>query len=334
MDQAPKDKSLTIYDLAELAGVSYGTVSRVLNNRAPVNEQTRQRVLTLARQHGMRPRATARKHQVALVTRPPSRTVMGGYVSCVTQHLAYALASEGISLLMVSEDRVNHLESHLIDGVIAAAWQPDAIRVLANLPNTPIVFINRLDLAERFSIAGTDHVEAGRLAAEHLLARGHRRLALINDKAATWATKARSEGYVQAMRRHGIEPEPTLLTDHASGTHFQTAVNSVVAAGADSLWVPGEDLGALQALKVLQQDLGARVPEDISVIGNENPGLSGNTCPPLTTIEQPLAKLAERAVRLLLDLAQGAREGPAQEILPIRLIDRDSVMTRDATAPT
>lgn len=322
---------VTIYDIAQLAGVSTGTVSRVLNNSAKVNAETRQRVLHVARSQGMRPRAVVRRRQIALVTAPPSSVVMGGYVSSLTQHLAYSLATRGLSLVMVTEDHVDQLPNQLIDAVIAVAWWPRTVETLKKLDHTPVVFINRLDLADQFSVVGTDHVEAGRQAGEYLIARGHHRLALLNEKSG-WSSEARAEGFRQAMRAHRLEIDERLILCHERGDRLHGQLNRVVKWGADALWLPGEDMEAIKGLHILQELMRLTVPKDISVLGAENPGLSAHTCPALTTLEQPLSDLADQALQLVLELEEAPVNKPRQILLPTRLIERDSVALRQTAS--
>lgn len=328
MRKSGPPKHPTIYDLAKLAGVSTGTVSRVLNNSERVNEQTRERVLRVARARGMRPQTAARRRQVALVTTPPSKILIGGYVSCLTQYVAYALASRGVGLMMVPEEETDRLQRELVDGVIAVAWRPQTVELLLDLENTPVVFINRLDLSDRFHTVGTDHEDAGFRVAQHLIEHGHRRPAMAVHRAG-WASEAQARGFLRAVEAAGLDVDERLICHIEPDTFPFNEVSRLLKLEADGIWVPGEDMQALRALHALQHVLGRRVPEDVSIVGTENPGISSHTLPPLTALAQPHRELAERAVELLLDLAGDPDAKRNNILLPTRLIERESVLDRN-----
>ena len=121
------------------ARVSTGTVSRVFNNSALIPSETRSRVLSAARELGFRPRVGVRNKQIALVTEPPYKTVMGGYVNTLTQHICYALSRLDAGITMITEDRIDNLTDCWFDGVIGIAWEDRTIDILKQLHNIPYV---------------------------------------------------------------------------------------------------------------------------------------------------------------------------------------------------
>ena len=111
----------------------------------------------------------------------------------------------------------------------------------------------------------------------------------------------------------------------APGVNHFSAVTRIVRAGADSIYAPGTSFQAMECLHILTYVMGLKVPQDISLIGGENEGISIIQNPPLTTIEEPLRDMAERAAAMIDQLTSGQAVSEPQVTLPVRLIERDSV---------
>lgn len=318
-----KKKRPTIYDLAELAGVSPGTVSRVLNNRDKVHQKTRDRVLELAREIGIKPQASARSKQIAVVTNPERAARFRGYTNTLTSHLALSLSAKGVGMLM-PPDPLTELKSLFVDGVIAVIHEGPYGEMLAELENeVPVVYIDKFDARPGQNVVSSDHYASGYLAAKHFVDAGLTRLALIGgDKV---AFQKRLEGYAAAIEEAGLPVERGLTTLMGKGETLYTAVSRVVRNGAEGLFVPGASMQVIEALHVLSNVMGREVPNDISLIGGENVGVSMFQQPPLTTIREPLGEMAAAAVDMVLALADGQSVEAAQITLPVELIERDSV---------
>ena len=319
VDKDPAAKS-GLAQVALRAQVSLGTVSRVFNNSSQIPLETRMRVLKVARDLGIRPRVGVRSKHIAIVTEPPSHTVMGGYVNTLTQHLCYALSREGAGITLITEDRIEQLASSWFDGVIGVAWQDSTIHMLKALGNLPVVWFSDMH-GDSFHAVYLDCVETGLLAGDYLTGRGHRRIAVIHD--ADYAGLGRVEGVAQAMAERGLDVRDNLLRI-PNTTPMHLSMKQLLNAGCTAVWVTGEDLKVLETNWLLQELAGKKVPDDISLLGFENPGISEFQRPALTTIASPLHEMAERAVDLLMrgDLTR------MQKIkLSTRIIERDSVRT-------
>jgi len=306
--------------VASLAQVSTGTVSRVFNNNSLIPPETRRRVLAAARELGFRPRVGVRSKQIAIVTEPPSHTVMGGYVNTLTQHICYALSRIDAGISLITEDRIDNLADCWFDGVIGIAWEERTIDILRNLHNIPIVWFSENQSAWCHAIF-PDCGATGRLAGEYLIGKGHRKIAVIHDM--DYTGRGRAEGLAGKMRDAGIDPEKSLL-DLSAAEPLHLAVKQLIDFGCTAVWVPGEDMRALEVNWLIQELAGKRVPEEISLLGSENPGISEFQRPSLTTIAVPLQKMAEVAV----DLISQGECSPLQKIeVPVKLIERNSVAT-------
>lgn len=304
--------------VARHAKVSAGTVSRAFNNSTLIPTKTRVRVLDAARELGFRPRVGVRNKQIALVTEPPRKTVMGGYVNTMTQYIVFALSRADAGMTMITEDRVDHLANLWFDGVIGVAWEPRTVRIIETLPNVPVVWLSD-EHDDRFRCVCFDPVATGRLAGDYLCGHGHQTIALLRQD--DYTDIGRREGLRQAMAGHGLDPSRRCL-DLDLSMPMHLAMKRILDARATAVWVTGEDLKVLEVGWVLQELAGKRIPGDISLLGFENPGISEFARPSLTTVCCPKREMAEKAVALVL----GGEDGlPPKTVLPVHVIERASV---------
>lgn len=320
--EPPADKRVTIYDLARHTGFSPGTVSRVLNNRDKVKPETRQAILRAARELDIKPQVSVRARQVAILSEPTFTDRIEGYAATLTAHLAFALSKRNIGVSLPS-DPLEQLPGMFLDGIVAVTFDEKMSAFLENLEaRHPIVYMDKFGAVGNHFRVCSDHYASGRLAAQHFLARGKRRPAYFGGEGAAFAERLR--GFRDALLAAGAPVDERLLVQAPGGTH-QVVITRLVRAGADAIFVPGTSFQAMECLHLLSYVMGQRVPEDISLIGGENEGISTLQCPPLTTIEEPLKDMAERAVEIIDALTSGREVNPGSEILPVRLIERDSV---------
>lgn len=322
-----RTKTTSIYDLAEQTGLSASTISRVLNQRGRISRETRLRVLAAARTAGFRPRASVRQNTVAVVLDRMRFATYGGFQSSMLTSLITCVARYDLAVEVYTEDNVDRLGTRFIDGVLALTWSPSTIAKLRELDNVPVVMINRLDL-EDFSTAATDHLQGGRLVAEHLVGRGHERIAFLGEER-DWGAKQRIEGVRQALRKRKIDAEALAVgfTEHQP---VYSAMKRVLGSGATAIFLAGEDL-TIEAMHILSSLFKLRVPEDLSVIGLESAKVSEFTDPPLTTLAQPLEQLAAAAMEVVTQHIQDHDHAPRQHILDNTLIERESVGPPSAT---
>ena len=318
-DMETRNKNSAAAILEQVAGraqVSTGTVSRVFNNSSLVPSATRSRVLRAARELGFRPRIGVRNKQIALVTESPDRTVMGGYVNTMTQYLCFALSREGAGITMITEDRIGNLEDCWFDGIIGIAWEDETIRILKTFRNLPVVWLSD-EHADSFHCVYVDAHKTGRIAGEYLWNRGHRKIAVIHDN--DYIGFNRAEGMRRVLSERGTR-EPLLTFCNDQPLHL--AVKKVLDSGCTAVWVTGEDMKSVEVYWLVRELLGKRIPEDLSILGFEHPGMTGFLCPAQTSLVSPLREIAEKAVELVLrdDLKK------LEKIeYPVQLIERNSI---------
>uniref|UniRef100_UPI003AF53181 substrate-binding domain-containing protein n=1 Tax=Victivallis vadensis TaxID=172901 RepID=UPI003AF53181 len=223
-------------------------------------------------------------------------------------------------ITMITEDRIGNLTDCWFDGIIGIAWEPETIDILKSIRNIPIVWLSD-NFSEFFHTIYVDCHETGRLAGDYLTRKGHRKIAVIHES--DYTGLGRVDGVAEALRSCGCDPATNLLKI-SNKMPLHLAVKQLIDAGCTAVWVTGEDMKVLEVNWLIQELAGKRVPEEISLMGFENPGISEFQRPSLTTIASPLHEAAEKAVEIVLsdesDTLKKVR-------LSNRLIERNSVIS-------
>ena len=326
-------RRVTIHDVAARAGVSQPTASLVLSNhpRARVAVLTRQRVLSAAAELDYRPnviaRSLARRRSFALgVIVPDLRNPFMVEVITGAERVA---ADAGYAMLLCDQqtrDISKHLEilrARQIDGILLDAAGASMLDENA-LAGLTVVLID--EPSEHWPGIATDALHAGQLAAEHLLALGHRELAFVGPATDVHAFRMRERGFVSRLREAGVT---------WSSERWRRAP-STVAGGREAMRELlrlrvrptgvffANDLMAIGAIKQCQRDA-VRLPDDCSIVGCDDIEFAQYVTPELTTISVPARELGARAARLLVQLIeQSAQRVSSRRPLPVRLMTRAS----------
>lgn len=334
-------RRVTTRDVAARAGVSQPTVSLVLgrNPTARVAPETRERVLRAAEELGYRPnvlaRGLVRRRSYALGILVPD--LRNPFFVDVISGAERVAAEEQYAVLLAETgggSPVPHLEalqSRLVDGVIIDALGAAALPadVLAGLN---VVLID--EVHERWPGVASDAPAAGRLAAEHLLALGHRQIAFIGPAADVHAFRQRERGFIATLREAGVSlPSDWLRRAPPTAAGGQEAMRLLLGRRPRPTAVfCANDLTALGALKACAA-AGVRVPGTMSVMGCDDIELARLITPELTTVAVPARELGARAARLLLRAVAG-EPAPARPSrpLPVRLVARGTTAALAAEA--
>ena len=330
----------TIRDVAAQAGVSRGTVSRVLNGSPRVSDAARGAVEAAIERTGYRANhharslASGRANSLAFVlTEPHHRLFNDPTFSALLSGVMAALGSrqEALVLLVAGTDAeratvVDYVTSGHVDGVMLISSH-EADHLLADLvaAQLPVVSCG-IPLGHAGDVAwvGIDEQAAARQMTRHLREAGHRRIAHIAGPADTPGGRYRLVGYRDELDDL-VDDDLIEVGDYSreSGTAAMTAILArtrdvdAVFAASDSMAV-----GAMDALAAA----GLRVPEDVSVAGFDDAGLAEQAMPALTTVRQPFAEIAAELVELLARVVDGG--SPRALALPTTIVERDSVAAR------
>jgi DNA-binding LacI/PurR family transcriptional regulator len=318
----------TIRNVAERAGVSKSLVSLVMRGSPHVSDERRKAVLKAARELGYRPNAVAR----SLVE---GRTrLIGALVADLhnpffaefLDGLQESLHGEGLRMLVGSGRWDPHFEAEAVeaflemrvDGLVLLSVVPDSLSEAAK--NVPVVVVGERDV-EGVDIVVDDDELGARLAVDHLVELGHRRIAHIEGSPSTTARYRRS-GYESAMWRHGLEDlivvEPGDFTEEGG---YRTARELLSRdPRATAIFAPN-DLVATGVLSAADE-LGLRVPADISIIGYDNTYLAAIRHIALTSVDQPRRDMGRIAAQRLCDRIDEPMRGPRQTLVVPHLVVR------------
>ncbi len=314
---------LTIHDIAKAAGVSTGTVSRALNGRSGVNEQTKRRILELVRELDYVPdvgaRQLARGATSAIgITRYADTSLRNPYYRLLVDAIQAALLNHGYGVHILGSDA--ELGDGTFAGVIVAGVRlPDTRLEYLRLSQTPFVAISAGAGFEGHASVELDN-RAGMLAVlEHLVRRGHTRIAHMTGHPIGRDAQARLEAYREGLQAAGLSFECVLdgsFTELGAYRAMQRALLGGVEFTALTCASDEMALGALQAL----EDGGLRVPEDMAVTGFDDLPLETFSQAQLTTVHQPLLEIGRAAAQLLLEQLSGG--SPRSVMFTPRLIVR------------
>ncbi|MEZ4709470.1 MAG: LacI family DNA-binding transcriptional regulator [Caldilineaceae bacterium] len=338
----------TLKDVAARAGVSYQTVSKVLNGQASVTAETESMIRKAVDDLGYRTNVLARNlrkqasHLIGYSWTPnsPDRAnpVLDQFLASTVEAAEAAgyhillfptqnVASEGPAGVYV-ETYHDLIRMGRVDGFILTGTNYDDPRIpLLQELNFPFVAFGRANPDWRFPYVDVDGRAGTRLATEHLLAQGHQKVALLGWPEPSRAGTARANGYLEAMQTTGIAAPPEWILrgagEVAVGVELTQQLLALPEAIRPTAVVTVDDSLAIGAMQAAQQ-AGLTVGRDFGVTGfDDTPGIQ-HLSPPLTSVRQPLRQVGTAIVELLIALMQGKEKESQQINLPPRLIVRQS----------
>jgi LacI family transcriptional regulator, xylobiose transport system transcriptional regulator len=326
----------TIAVIAETAGVSIPTVSKVLNGRHGVSAETRRRVEAAIVEHGYRhtPRAGRRSPLIDVIV----NELESEWALEIIRGVERVAGRNGLAVVVSEMYGHRTPDRGWIDGVLARRPMgviavftdlTDSMREQLHARHIPLVLVDPTGepLHDTPSVGATNW-NGGLAATRHLIALGHRRIAVIGGPAEVLCSRARIDGYRAAMDEAGLPLDHALVSHGAF--HVAEGIERgralLVADDRPTAIFAGNDL---QALGVYQaaRDLRLHIPEDLSVVGFDDLPVAQWVGPPLTTIRQPLLEMAATASELVLSMARG--KTPAQPRVELMT----ELVVRESTAP-
>jgi DNA-binding LacI/PurR family transcriptional regulator len=331
---SPKKKNPTIYDVAERSGSSISTISRVLNSPNKVNAVTLQRILEVIDELGFVPKADARARALRLNGRIGVITPFFTAPSFVQRlrGLAGELSKKNYDLVIYTVDSVDRLHSYLsslpltgnLDGLVIMSLpveDADVNRLLKySIPTVLIEFPH-----PKLNSVQIDDMDGGRMAAEYLIAKGHRRISFLGDtdlpEYAIHPVSLRLAGFRHALEKAEIAlpDEFVRLAPYTLEQTRQAAIELLNTPNSPTAVFAATDFQALGVIKVARQ-LGVKVPEQLAVIGFDDLDMAEYA--DLTTIHQHLDESGRLAIEILLaHIADTSR--PVQHIhLSLNIVER------------
>jgi LacI family transcriptional regulator len=326
----------TLRDVADVAGVSIATVSRILTGARQSRPATRDRVLAAAAQLDYRPSAPARalKLQQTQTLGLLITDIENPFFPEIVRAVEDAAHERGYAVLLcnATDDPgrelayINLLLERRVDGIIVAASQvPSRHAALLGRARIPVVLVNCEAPGSGLASITSDNPGGARMATEHLLSLGHRHIGHITAPHANAAAALRLGGVRGAMRAAGIGEESLVVSEgdaHVAGGERATR-ELLERAPLTTAIVCYNDLTAIGALRALRA-LGCLVPGDFSVLGFDDIDLAKWTDPPLTTIAQQKGEMGRWAVALLADAASNGHHSASTRRLTTSLVLRGS----------
>lgn len=342
-----KRQSVTIKEVAERAGVSLMTVSRVLNKQSVVKEETRARVEEAMRDLNYRPNMLARGLAggnsifIGLVHANPSGSylsefLVGALNKCreLTHHLV-------LEDMVIGEDTsVEEFERHLrnigLDGMIVTpplSENPAFIQALRNIA-APFVLVSPGDNAPEDASVIINDRQAAEMMTTYLIEKGHRRIGFILGKPDQSSTYRRHEGFLAAMKAHGLDiaADDVIQGAFTYRSGMQAAEKILgQATPPTAIFASNDDMAA--GVIAMAHQRGLKIPQDLSVVGFDDTPIATAIWPQLTTIRQPIADMAQSAVTMLSESVAGTTGNGTGKPLPryehlvldIAIVERDTV---------
>ena len=323
-------------DVAQRAGVSISTVSHVVNNSRPVSEAYRQRVLEAMAELGYRPNALARSlrrqetNTLGMIV-PDSANPFFAEIARAIEDTSFA--KDYSVILCNSEGDLDKqraytdvLIEHRVAGIlfVAAGVSTELVNDL-HQRRVPLVLVDREVPGVVVDCVLTNHAQGGRLAVEHLVTLGHRRIACVSGSSELSPSADRLTGYRLELERHGLPLDPDLVKkgDFQFESGYQAAQALLDLAEPPTAIFACNDLMAVGCMRAAVER-GLKVPQDLSIVGFDDIRLASFTNPPLTTVAQPKYEIGSWATKLLLQRIQDLDAPPQVKRLENQLRVRSS----------
>lgn len=321
MEIMPRSRAgaeVTINDVASAAGVSIRTVSRVINDSPKVNRETRERIEAAIAELGFKPSArarglaTGRSYLIGVVHNDRNALVL----DAVQRGIVAEASARGYELIVHPapageagsvEDVLDFVRRSRVDGVVVLSPVSDVVGMGAALRDAgvPAVATSSVPIEGFLAVLVSDEREAAADVARHLVALGHRRIALINGPSGVHSASERRAGFVGVLAGHPAALVGEVEGDYGFDAGYAAAERLLALDPRPTAIFAANDIMAAAVLKAAVAR-GIAVPADLSVVGFDGSLIATMLTPALTTVERPLGEMAQKVTRRLLDLIEGS----------------------------
>ena len=332
--------AVTIEDISKHLGLSKSTVSKALNGYADVSSETRARVINATKELGYHPNRAARSlrlgrtNKIGLLINSPIK-FLSDYINHVMSGAALAAERFEQNLTLYTKEVVDAEELRRIcrardvDGLLLI-FDPvqDAQNVLVE-EQMPFVVFGRRSAQADVSFVSPDNYFGALMLTKHLIEQGHQRIGFMLRPQLGLTNSDRFDGYQQALAGAEIPFDPALVVETQVGQRDGSPafLQLLRTSNPPTAVIATNDLMAADAIQSAH-DHGLDVPKDIAIAGFDGLKISKQTRPPLTTVQQPLGRMGQRSVEILMQHIADNTLPPIQETMSVELIIRDSTFLK------
>jgi LacI family transcriptional regulator len=335
VNDTPKIRSATSFDVADRAGVSRSAVSRTFTPGASVSEKTRNKVLQAAEELGYRVNLVARglnKQRTDLVGMIASR-MSNPYRAEQIDALAKHLVRQGFRPMLFTIDEnmdeeqlLSILLNYQVSGVVITSDAPpiEICNECARL-HVPLVLVDRIDALPFVDRVNGDNAKGGRMAADVLMAAGRRNLIVVQQETIGYSGAARISAFTERAAEKGMETKLIAITENEYAGGAEAAVGILPELGRNTGVFCPSDTVALGLLDTLRSRHGINIPEQLSLIGYDDIPQASWAFAELTTIKQSVEEFAKVTVELLQERIGNPEAEPHNKVVGVKLVRRKSV---------
>lgn len=330
--------SVKIEDISKHLGLSVSTISKALNGYADVSQRTRTRVLAATKELGYHPNGAARSlrrgrtDKIGLLINNPIE-FLSDYIGDVMSGAALAAERFDQNLIMYTKEVIHPDElrricrAREVDGLLLIFDPSEAALDVLTQEQTPFVVFGRRSANTNVSYISPDNFAGAFALTQHLIEQGHQRIGFTTRPELGTTNLDRFGGYQQALYEAGIAFDPELVVETHSGRRDGSdAMHHLLdSAEPPTALFAFYDLMAADAIQAAQER-GLHIPNDIAIAGFDGLKLSTRTQPRLTTVRQPLGRMGQRAVEMLMQRIDDNSVPPTQITMPVELIVRESTI--------
>ena len=320
----------TIKDIAKICGVGVSTVSRAINNHPDINPETKEKIMNTIKEYGYVPNNSARNLKrvdakaIAVLVKGIANPFFTNMIKIIEEECKKKHYSMELQHIEFDEDEVDVAQKIVkekrLRGIIFLGGLFSHSEEKLKKLNVPFVFSTAGSIPDnisknQYSNIGVDDYKESMKMVDYLISLGHRRIAIVVAEPYEKSIgQLRLEGYIDSLKKHGIQPDPALVIQTENGIgHFSMengyrTTKRLMESGVDftALYAVSDSI-AIGSVRALLES-GRQVPQDVSVAGYDGIEVSGYISPSLTTIRQPVEEIAKATVKLLFDIIAGKKD--------------------------
>ncbi|RQD70056.1 MAG: LacI family transcriptional regulator [Halanaerobium sp. MSAO_Bac5] len=328
---------ITLKDIARMAGVAESTVSRALNDKKGVGEETKLKILKIAKEHNYRPNQLARglaAKKTNMIAVFLSEMDSPSNIEIV-KHLEAAAESEDYQIILCNTNNqeekekryLSLLESNQVDGAIFIGGKlvgSHLLRASFSSDNS-IVLVNRLAEENFFTSVLTDYSSGIYQAVKHLIKQGYQKIALVSGPKDNLVEEEKTTGYMEALEESDLKLNHDLIysTESSREAGYNAFLKIIESEVIPDAFISTKELTTIGLVEAIKMG-GYFIPDDFAVVGYGDNILTSIIEPPLTVLSEPLAELAKKSFYFLLKLINDGLDSQKIEVLNPSLIIRDS----------